>query len=65
MAVLEAPTLLTTQQLADVLHVTVGTLHKWSYRGTGPRFIKVGGRNRYRVSDVEAWLVEQETNASL
>lgn len=60
MSVLDAPTLLTTEQLADVLHVTVGTIHKWNYRGIGPRFLKIGGRNRYRVQDVEAWLCERE-----
>lgn len=38
------------------------TKQSWAqhrYRGTGPRFIKVGRRVYYRLEDVEAWEEEQ------
>lgn len=53
--------LLTMEQVAEWLQVTVGTLRDWRARGT-PRdmsplpVIKVGGAVRYRREDVEAWL---------
>jgi len=31
------------------------TLEKWRWQGEGPRFVKIGGRIRYRIEDVEAW----------
>lgn len=39
------------------------TLEKWRWAGTGPRFIRVGGRVYYRLSDLEDWLRSQ-TRAS-
>lgn len=43
-----------------MLHQTVGTIHKWNYRRIGPKFVRVGSRNLYRLEDVEAWLRERE-----
>ena len=31
------------------------TLSNWRCAGTGPRFVKVGGRILYPVDEVEAW----------
>jgi len=31
------------------------TLERWRYRGTGPRYLKVGGRIVYRLDDIEAF----------
>jgi predicted DNA-binding transcriptional regulator AlpA len=42
--------------------ISVRTLEKWRTNRTGPRFIKVGGRVRYRRADVEAW---EERRASV
>jgi hypothetical protein len=36
------------------------TLRRWRMEGRGPRWLKVGGRIRYRWADVERWLAEQE-----
>jgi excisionase family DNA binding protein len=53
--------LLTVQQLAELLKVPVSTVYRWRYLGVGPRGIRVSGRHvRYRRSDVEAYLVENE-----
>lgn len=35
------------------------TLERWRLQGTGPRYLKVGGRVVYRLEDVEAYEAEQ------
>jgi hypothetical protein len=45
--------------LARRLHISPRTLEGWRWRGTGPRFIKAGGRVLYRLEDVEAFEAEQ------
>jgi len=43
--------------VADYMGTTTGNLAQMRYRGTGPKFIKLGHRAiRYRWSDVEAWI---------
>ena len=32
------------------------TLQNWRYKGIGPKFIKVGGAIRYRLTDLEKYL---------
>jgi excisionase family DNA binding protein len=51
--------LLTQQQLADELQVSVRTLERWRQEGTGPAFVRVGRSPRYRRSDIDAWLERQ------
>jgi excisionase family DNA binding protein len=51
--------LLTQQQLADELQVSLRTLERWRQQGTGPAFIRVGRSPRYRRADVDAWLERQ------
>lgn len=31
------------------------TLERWRWLGTGPRYLKIGGRVVYRLEDVEAF----------
>ena len=31
------------------------TLERWRWAGTGPRYVKIGGRVLYRLEDVEAY----------
>ena len=47
--------LLTTRQLADVLGFAAGTVVDWAEAEKIPAF-KIGGRLRFRLSEVEAWL---------
>jgi excisionase family DNA binding protein len=54
-----AAALLTQQQLADELQVSVRTLERWRQEGTGPVFIQVGRSPRYRRADIDAWLERQ------
>jgi hypothetical protein len=35
------------------------TLERWRYQGTGPHYLKVGGRIVYRIADIEAFEAEQ------
>lgn len=50
------------RDLSTRWRISVRTLEKWRTNRTGPRFIKVGGRVRYRRVDVEAW---EERRASV
>jgi hypothetical protein len=44
------------KQVAPVLNTTEAGLAQMRYRGTGPKFIKVGKKVIYRWSDVRAYL---------
>ncbi|MFH0244444.1 helix-turn-helix transcriptional regulator [Streptomyces sp. HK10] len=50
------------EEVAEYLGVTVATIYTWRYKGTGPRFSKVGRHLKARWSDVDAWLDEQATD---
>jgi excisionase family DNA binding protein len=50
--------LLTARELAELLGFTAGTIVDWAEAGKVP-FFKVGGRLRFRESEVLAWLEEQ------
>ncbi len=52
--------LLTAADLADLLGFAAGTIVDWAERGELPAF-KVGGRLRFRESEVESWLEERRT----
>jgi excisionase family DNA binding protein len=47
--------LLTARELGELLGFSASTIVDWSERGEVPAF-KVGGRLRFRLSEVEAWL---------
>ena len=47
--------LLTARQVAELLGFSSATIVDWAEAGKVPAF-KVGGRLRFRVSEVEAWL---------
>lgn len=51
---------LTTSELAAHLGVPVQTIHDLRHSGRGPRGIHVGRELRFRVSEIEAWLVNLE-----
>jgi hypothetical protein len=43
-------------QVAKLLHTTGDGLAQMRYRGTGPKFVKVGKKVLYRWSDVRQYL---------
>jgi predicted DNA-binding transcriptional regulator AlpA len=50
--------LLTAKQAACYLSISTKWLANQRWQGTGPKFLRVGGAIRYRVSDLEQFLEE-------
>ena len=44
------------EEAAERLGTQRSTLDNWRWAGKGPRYIKVGGRVRYRLVDLADWL---------
>lgn len=55
--------LLTARELGELLGFAAGTVVDWAEQGRVPAF-KVGGRLRFRESEVLAWLEGQRLGAS-
>lgn len=49
-------TLLTEQEVARQIKVSLGSLRKWRVEQRGPQFVKVGVLVRYRPEDLEQWM---------
>jgi len=47
--------LLTQDEVADQLKLSVRTVERLRVSGTGPKFLRILRSIRYRPSDVEAW----------
>jgi len=57
--------MLSEEQVADLLGVSIRTVQGWRSKNRkvkGPKFVKVGGRIRYRSTAISEWLDEQETD---
>jgi excisionase family DNA binding protein len=52
--------LLTTDELAEYLCVATSTIRQYRLDRKGPAYIKVGHLVRYRIEDVEEWLLAQK-----
>lgn len=52
--------LLRPQEAADLLGVSVRTLADWRWKSIGPRYCRIQGRPRYRVSQLDEWVTERE-----
>jgi hypothetical protein len=50
--------LLTPEETARRLAVSISSLNKWRVAGTGPRFVRVGTRVRYHPADLAAYVTE-------
>ena len=51
--------LLTVQEVAELLRVSVSSLNKWRLLGRGPAFVYVGQRVRYQHGAVAAYIAER------
>jgi excisionase family DNA binding protein len=51
--------LLTQDEAAELLKLSVRTVERLRVSGTGPKFLKIFRSVRYRPSDVEAWLASR------
>ena len=54
--------LLTARELGELLGFAAGTIVNWAEQGALPCF-KLGGRLRFRESEVESWLEERRLAA--
>lgn len=53
--------LLTSKATAQLLGYAPGTLENLRAQGRGPKWMRINGRSiRYRRSDIDAWLADQE-----
>ena len=43
---------LTEREVAELLGLSVATLHAWRHRGKGPRFLRLGRSVRYLPADL-------------
>ncbi len=58
-------TLLTTQMLADRLHMSSRTLETWRMTGVGPPFVKIGPHKiAYLWKTTMEWLEGREINST-
>ena len=51
--------LLTQDEVAELLKLSVRTVERLRVSGTGPKFLRILRSVRYRPSDVEAWLASR------
>jgi len=56
--------LLTTEETAEVLGVSVHTLSDWRWRNRGPKPTKCGRLVRYFACDLRAFLAAQNTEGT-
>lgn len=59
-----APELLTIPDLARLLKVPKATIYGWRHQRRTPPAIKVGRHVRFRLSDVQEWLANNEDDAA-
>lgn len=55
-----SPAILKTSAAADHIGLAVPTLEKMRVYGNGPLFLKLGRSVRYRVVDLDRWLIERQ-----
>ena len=48
--------LLTEEEVAKRLHVSLASIRRWRLERRGPQFIKVGWLVRYRPEDLDNWV---------
>lgn len=53
--------LLDERAVAKFYCVSLATIRRWRWLGTGPKFHKIGALCRYRMTDLEAYLRSTRT----
>ena len=56
--------LLTEEEVAKQLHVSIAPLRRWRLERRGPQFLKVGSLVRYRPEEIESWLAALPTGGA-
>ena len=52
--------LLSTKEIAELLGVHVRTIRRMRYQGGFPKAIRIGCQWRWRVDDIEKWLLTKQ-----
>lgn len=58
------PNLVNEHELSGLIKISTSTLRKWRWEGKGPKFIKMGRRVVYRMSDVEEFIDDCTTRST-
>ena len=53
---------LTRKQAAAYLQVSLPTLARWASHKEGPPYFLIGGKARYRVAELDAWIETRRRN---
>ena len=61
--VVQVEELLSTEDVADVLGIPLATLRKWRFEGRGPKGFRIGRHVRFRPSEVQRWIEDQEAKS--
>jgi hypothetical protein len=61
---LRSSDLLTTTETAEGLRLKEHTLENMRWQGTGPAFLKLGGRVFYHIDDLRKWLKQMRRRSS-
>lgn len=56
--------LLTEDETADALRISVRTLQAWRLKEAGPAFVRVGRAIRYRRGDIKDWIKQNTCGVS-
>ncbi|MGA2055632.1 MAG: helix-turn-helix domain-containing protein [Bradyrhizobium sp.] len=59
--------LMTQEEVSALFDITTPVLANWRCAGKGPRYVKLGGRVKYRKADVEEFIngsVRQSTTVA-
>jgi excisionase family DNA binding protein len=51
--------LLTQDEAAELLKLSVRTIERLRVSGTGPKFLKIRNSVRYRLEDVQLWVTSR------
>ncbi|MGS1120707.1 helix-turn-helix transcriptional regulator [Rhodanobacter sp. UC4436_H3] len=51
-----APVRVTTKVAAEYLGVSVRTLEDWRAKGKGPKYMRIGHRIRYEISELDTFI---------
>ena len=54
------PKFLTRHEVAQMFGVPEKTVAQWAFKGTGPKFYKIGRYARYKLSDCLEWAESRE-----
>ena len=54
---------MTTDEVADYIRRSTGTLRYWRHQGEGPPSFKLGRRVLYDRAEVEAWIESAKASA--